>query len=183
MVCTPATPVNCSAIVGAAPPWPFHVPLNRRLAVDTQSFPTGSRHNVPLPVFVPPGLLVAPCQTLGRLATPAPRPEVLAPRFVPRLARLVTTDRGDVGAPASDHRVQRRDETGRGVHPRSAHHGPYLALMTCPRLPARFDDGFVSARGRRGGWPHVETQAVKPCVTPRDRQGMGEAGLARFHGQ
>jgi hypothetical protein len=93
MVCTPATPVDFIAIVGAAPPVHVHVPLNRRLAVETQSFPTGSRHEVPRPVFAPPVLLVAPLQTLVRMATPDPRPEWLAPLFVHLLARLVTTDR------------------------------------------------------------------------------------------
>jgi hypothetical protein len=166
MVCTPATPVDVIAIGGAAPPLPVHVPLHRRLAVDTPSFPTGSRPAVPLPVFAPPGLRVAPCQTRVRMATPDPRPEWLAPLFVPRLARRGPTDRGAVVAPSSDHRVQRRDETCLGVHPMSAHHGPHLSRMTCHRLPARFDDGFVSALGLRGVVPHVEPQEVKPCFTP-----------------
>ena len=93
LVCTPATPGDVLAIVGAAPPVHVHVPLHRRLAVATPSCPTGSRPAVPWPVFAPPVLLVAPCQPLGRLATPDPRPAWWAPRCVHRLDRLVTTDR------------------------------------------------------------------------------------------
>ena len=91
-VCTPATPVACLALGGAAPPVHVPVPRNRRLAGETQSFPTGSRPEVRLPVVAPPVLLGAPCQTRGRMAKPAPRPEWLAQLFVHLLERLVTTD-------------------------------------------------------------------------------------------
>jgi hypothetical protein len=165
MMCTSTTPVECIAIVGAAPPLHFDVPLHRRLGVETQALPTGSRPEVPLSVLAPPGLLVAPFQTLVRMARPDPRSELVAQLCVHLLERLVTTDRGAVVAPASDHRVQRLDEASLGVHPMSAHPCPYLSLMTCHRLPARLDARLGAARGRRGVWPNVEAQEVHPCLT------------------
>jgi hypothetical protein len=183
MVCTPATPGDCIAIVGAAPPLHVHVPLNRRLGVATQPLPTGARQAVPLPILAPPVLLVAPLQRLVRMTTPAPRAEWWAQLFVHRLERRVTPDGGAVVAPASEHRVQRRDETCLCVHSMSAHHCPPLSLMTCHRLPARLDDRLVAALGRRGVWPKVEAQEVKPGLTLLSLHGLGDAGLARLPGQ
>jgi hypothetical protein len=180
MVGTSVTPVTCIAIVGAAPSLPFHVPLNRRLGVDTPPLPTRARLEGPLPLLVPPVLLVAPCQTRMRRTTPAPRSAWLAPLFVPRLERLLTPHGRAVVAPSSDHRVERLDEASRWVHPMSVHHGPSLSLMTCHRLPARVDDGLVAALGRRGVVPNGAAQEVTAGLTCLDLQGVGEAGRARF---
>ena len=182
VVGTPATPGDGIARVGAAPPVPVHVPRQRRLGVATPPLSTGWRPAVPRPLLTPPGLLVAPAQRRVRLATPAPRAAWWAPRCVPRLARLVTTDRGAVGAPSADHRVDRLEETSLGVPPRAAPHGPHRALRPCQRLPARVDERLVAARGRRGVWPQVDAQAVTPCLPRRHLHGRGEAGRARVQG-
>jgi hypothetical protein len=182
VVGTPATPVDCIAIVGAAPPLHFDVPLNRRLGVAASSRPMGSRLEVPLPLLAPPVLLVAPFQGLARMAKPAPRAEWLAQLCVPLLECLVTADRGVGVAPAAAPRIQRRNEACLGNQPRSAHHCPDLSLMTCPRFPARLDNGLVAALGLRGVLPKVEAQEVTPGLTLLGVQGMGDAGFARFQG-
>jgi len=79
VVCTPATPGDCLAIVGAAPPLHVDVPRHRHLGVDASSLPRGSRLAVPRPRLAPPVLLVAPWQGRARRAKPAPRAELLAP--------------------------------------------------------------------------------------------------------
>ena len=183
VVCTPATPVAVLAIVGAAPPWPVDVPRQRRLGVEPSSLPTGSRRDVPRPLLAPPVVRVAPWPGLVRMAQPDPRAALWAPLCVHRLARLVTTDRGDGVAPASDHRVHRLHQACLCLQPMAAPHCPYRALLTGHRLPARGAAGLVTARGRRGGWPHVDAQAVTPGLTLLNVSGMGEAGLARVPGQ
>jgi hypothetical protein len=182
VVCTPATPVDGIALVGAAPPLHVAVPLHQRLGVAPAALPTGLRRDAPRPFRAPPGCLVAPGPGLVRMAQPAPRAALWAPLFVHLRERLVTPDRGAVVAPAADPRVQRRNQACLCRQPRTAHHRPALSLMTCHRLPARLADGLVAALGRRGGWPNVAAQAVKAGRTLRHWQGMGEAGFARLPG-